>query len=255
MGTTADKLNKLLNTKQAIKRAIINKGVDVGDDVKFSDYPAKINSIESGGSGEGGNNELTWNVVTDNGTRGAYLFYGCNDLTELDVSNLDTSYMTSMSYMFYNCKSLTTLDLSNFDGTNVTNMSYMFYNCKSLTTLDLSGFNASKVANIANMFNGCTSLTTLDLSGLDVTSLIVASYTSNAFNNCTALVDFYPPNNINGVMSFSSCTNLSHDSLMRIINNLMTTTITRTLTLGTTNLAKLSDEEKAIATGKGWTLK
>ena len=229
MGTTADKLNKLLNTKQAIKRAIINKGVDVGDDVKFSDYPAKINSIESGGSGEGGNNELTWNVVTDNGTRGAYLFYGCNDLTELDVSNLDTSYMTSMSYMFYNCK--------------------------SLTTLDLSGFNASKVANIANMFNGCTSLTTLDLSGLDVTSLIVASYTSNAFNNCTALVDFYPPNNINGVMSFSSCTNLSHDSLMRIINNLMTTTITRTLTLGTTNLAKLSDEEKAIATGKGWTLK
>lgn len=47
MGTTADKLNKLIETKAAIKAAIEAKGVtDVGD--KFSDYPAKIESIQSG---------------------------------------------------------------------------------------------------------------------------------------------------------------------------------------------------------------
>ena len=45
-----------------------------------------------------------------------------------------------------------------------------------------------------------------------------------------------------------------HDSLMSIINNLATVTTTQTLTLGSTNLAKLSSEEKAIATNKGWTL-
>ena len=32
------------------------------------------------------------------------------------------------------------------------------------------------------------------------------------------------------------------------------TTTTRTLKIGTTNLNKLTDEEKAIATEKGWTL-
>ena len=49
-------------------------------------------------------------------------------------------------------------------------------------------------------------------------------------------------------------TALTHDSLMSIINNLATVTTTQTLTLGSTNLAKLSSEEKAIATNKGWTL-
>ena len=45
--STADKLNKLLETKAAIKKAIINKGVDVADDTVFADYPAKIDAIEA----------------------------------------------------------------------------------------------------------------------------------------------------------------------------------------------------------------
>ena len=44
--STADKLNKLLETKQAIKQAIIDKGVDVSDDTVFAEYPTKINAIE-----------------------------------------------------------------------------------------------------------------------------------------------------------------------------------------------------------------
>lgn len=44
--STADKLNKLLETKQAIKQAIIDKGVGVSDDTVFAEYPAKINAIE-----------------------------------------------------------------------------------------------------------------------------------------------------------------------------------------------------------------
>ena len=51
--------------------------------------------------------------------------------------------------------------------------------------------------------------------------------------------------------------NLSRDSLMSIINALQDKTdinTTWTVTLGTTNLDKLSDAEKAMATQKGWTL-
>ena len=41
---------------------------------------------------------------------------------------------------------------------------------------------------------------------------------------------------------------------MVVINGLQTVTETQTLTLGSTNLDKLTEEEKQIATGKGWTL-
>lgn len=52
---------------------------------------------------------------------------------------------------------------------------------------------------------------------------------------------------------------LTHDSLMSFINALAdktadTSGTTWSATLGATNLAKLTDAEKAIATGKGWTL-
>ena len=52
MSTTADKLNKLLETKQAIKTAIINKGVKVSESDTFRSYADKINNISSGGSGD-----------------------------------------------------------------------------------------------------------------------------------------------------------------------------------------------------------
>jgi surface protein len=104
------------------------------------------------------------------------------------------------------------------------------------------------------MFNGCKSLTTLDCSSWDISKITMGFRLGHAFNNCTALVDFYPPQNINVGMDVSKSTALSHDSLVRIVNNLSTITSTRTLTLGETNLAKLSNTEKAIATNKGWKL-
>lgn len=48
MGTTAAKLEALLATKTDIKRAIEAKGQEVGD-IPFSQYPAKIDAISSGG--------------------------------------------------------------------------------------------------------------------------------------------------------------------------------------------------------------
>lgn len=51
MGTTADKLNKLFQTKAAIKAAIEAKGVTVGD-ATFAEYPSKISAISGGGTPE-----------------------------------------------------------------------------------------------------------------------------------------------------------------------------------------------------------
>ena len=57
-------------------------------------------------------------------------------------------------------------------------------------------------------------------------------------------------------LNLSKCVNLTHDSIMNVIRGLadLTGQTSVTLTLGATNLAKLTDEEKAIATSKNWTL-
>ena len=43
-----------------------------------------------------------------------------------------------MSWMFSGCSNLTNLDISNFDTINVTNKVFMFYNCNSLQQIIVS---------------------------------------------------------------------------------------------------------------------
>ena len=76
----------------------------------------------------------------------------------------------------------------------------------------------------------------------------------NCFNNCTALKTITGNPNFKVSLNLSPCSKLTHDSIMVVINGLQTVTEAQTLTLGSENLAKLTDEEKQIATDKGWTL-
>lgn len=95
------------------------------------------------------------------------MFYGCNSLKNLDLSDFDTSRVTNMYYMFCSCGSLENLDLSSFDTSQVTNMHNMFGGCSRLEEIDLSGFTTSRVTDMHFMFNLCSSLRELDLSGFD----------------------------------------------------------------------------------------
>ena len=177
------------------------------------------------------------------------MFVSCSSLTQLDLSNWNTIKVINMSYMFSDCSQLTNLDVSNFDTSKVATMSCMFRNCSSLTQLDVSKWNTSNVTNIGYMFYGCSQLTQLDVSNFDTSkvttmrSFIIDTSVLQNFISCVIPLSFE-----------ASGTALTHDSLMSIINNLATVTTTQTLTLGSTNLAKLTDTEKAIATNKGWTL-
>ena len=45
-----------------------------------------------------------------------------------------------MGRMFYECNELEYLDLSNFNTSNITNMDYMFAGCNKLKYLNLSNF-------------------------------------------------------------------------------------------------------------------
>ena len=99
--------------------------------------------------------ELVWYNLIDDCQQ---MFQYCYDITEIDLSNFNTSNVTSMSHMFHSCSSLTSLNLSNFDTSKVTSMSHMFKNCSSLTFLNLSNFNTSKVGWMEEMFYNCINL-------------------------------------------------------------------------------------------------
>lgn len=80
---------------------------------------------------------------------------------------------------------------------------------------------------------------------------------NNIFGFCPSLIDIEEITNISISLNFSSSTLLSHSTILKILNGLVDLTgqNENTLTLGTANLNKLSDEEKAIATNKNWILK
>lgn len=74
------------------------------------------------------------------------------------------------------------------------------------------------------------------------------------FNGCSSLETIHMIN-VNANLNISSSTKFTREALLEIIGNLKAQTSgNKTLTMGETNLAKLTDEDKAIATNKGWTL-
>ncbi len=121
-------------------------------------------------------NMFTWSSIptldlsnfdTSNVTSMSMMFYNTS-ATTIDVSNFDTSNVTSMHAMFENSKA-TTLDLSSFDTSNVTDMFQMFHN-SSATTLDLSSFDTSNITNMSGMFKS-SSATTIDLSNFNMSNV------------------------------------------------------------------------------------
>ena len=129
------------------------------------------------------------NFDTSNVTSMNNMFYYCSNLTNLDVSHFNTSKVTSIGSMFGECSSLTTLDLSSFDTGNVTYMNYMFSNCSHLTNLDLHNFDTSNVTDMQLMFGNCSNLTTLDLSSFNTSNVtdmaMMFNYCSNLTLDCS----------------------------------------------------------------------
>ena len=212
-----------------------------------------------------------------NATSTRSMFYYCENLTT--IPQLDTSNVTDMNYMFYHCSNLLTIPQLNTS--NVTNMYSMFYNCDKLVTIPQ--LDTSKVTNMNSMFSDCGDLITIPQ--LD-TSNVTDMY--GLFRGCSRLVSiplldcskvtsigsilnpsYYGDHiyltymggfkNLKADLDLQKAPNLTVQSLMNVINNLYDfrangASTTRTLKIGTTNLNKLTDEQKAVATNKGWSL-
>ena len=213
---------------------------------------------------------------TSNVTNMESMFTSCTSLTS--IPQMNTSKVTTMYYMFNNCASLTSIP--QMDTRNVQNMNSMFGNCKSLTSIpqidtskvttmysmfeycisltSIPQMNTSKVNNMGYMFSDCVSLTSIPL--LDCSS-VTSTYGPLGFFTLNKLTDLGGFKDLK--VSWSSyfldnAPNATVESLMNVINNLYDLTANglsgKTLKFGTTNLNKLTADQIAVATNKGWTL-
>lgn len=196
------------NAHAALKTAIASKGVDVPDGTKLTDMPALVEQIS------------TEPVPTNPRAVFAY-----DKSTSMVVPKLVVVDVTAadITYCFYSCSQLTSLTLPAGFGQNGTNFDYCFYNCTNLASLNLPAGFGQKALYASNCFYGCSSLTSLTLPagfGQNATSL------GNCFGQCPALTNITGNPNFKVSVDFSFSTNLTHDSLMVIINGLQTVTTT-----------------------------
>ena len=220
-------------------------------------------------------------------------WYYCNSLISLNVSGWDTSnwVVTNMSQTWGSCYALRSLDLSGWNTENwavtnisntwtqcncmemlnisgwdtsnwaVTTMNSAWSNCNSLVTLDLSGWDTSgwAVTSATYVWSTCGSLTTLNLSGWDTTNWSVSNI-SSIFNSAYSIISLTLPSGFFGFytgtanISLSNSTRLSRASILSLFNALPTTETSKSLSLGGVNRNKMTAEEIAIATNKGWTV-
>ena len=180
------------------------------------------------------------------------MFSNCDKL--VTIPQLDTSKVTNMSYIFYYCGNL--LIIPQLDTSNVTNMGSMFYYCRNLITIPQ--LDTSKVTDMSSMFCGCSNLNSIPLLDCGKVTNVSNMFGWEDINTLTDLGGFKNLK-INFTDGLNHLPNLTVQSLMNVINNLYDfrangESTTRTLKIGTTNLNKLTDEQKAVATNKGWSL-
>lgn len=243
-------INKDANlSPENIKSGVTIAGVS-GDVADTSDADATSNDIALGKTAYVNNQKVTGVMeVNDNNalvgttiSAGSSNYSGLNKIITKIPDDLIISG-TEIRNMFYYCSGLTEI---NIDTSGVETTVQTFSYCLKLTKL--SQLEASKFKATQSMFLQCPNLQ--DFGGL--------LNLGKSFDKKESYSPYH-------TLDLSSSTKLTHESLMNIINNLYDlnltydvsnggTLYTQQLKLGSTNLAKLTDEEKAIATSKGWSL-
>ena len=166
------------------------------------------------------------NGVLQTGTNASRMFAYLTNVEKLDLSKLDTSYITNMSRMFYMSSGLKSIDLSNFNTSNVTSMNYMFSECNNLLSLDLSNFDTSKVTAMVGMFQNDTNLSSInfgsDFNTEKVTNMI-AMFSSCKKLSYIDLSEFNTSNVTNMQSMFYYCESLQSLDLSNFDTSKVTT--------------------------------
>lgn len=214
MGTTAEKLQAILNSKAAIKAAIEAKGVENVGDV-LSTYPDAIASIStSTGSGWTGHADVeglkaigwtdediayyqehgvNWNEEDDEYHKvpeDNKALYGVINIGNVQqykdilvyLPKIDTTGVTSMSNKFQNCYSLVAVPM--MDTSSVTSMSYMFQSCYSLVYINLNNLKISVDVSNTSLLEKSSLLYMIENAApTSAITITLSAYCYNKYNN------------------------------------------------------------------------
>lgn len=226
--------------------------------IKSGEMPEKIGKVYE--AGQKSEYDRIWDNMQVNGKRTVYYGFWQNTSTDDFYPKYDIKPLSAREMM----RDMTgnPLDLAErlnecgvkLDMSNCTDVTYAFYSGSSksaftrLPELDLRQSGSSQQYGLFS-----SAVVTIDKFYPSATGRL-----SSTFTLATGLENIVIGSEITqSGMRLENCTKLTHDSLMSFINALAdysadTSGTAYKLTLGATNLAKLTDEEKMIMTNKGW---
>ena len=192
----------------------------------------------------------TANLLTAN-----YFLADCPELRI--VPELDFGDTHDATNLFDNCTKLEVVGGLRFE--RLVDGDYMFGGCTNLKTIH--SLISPILEDAESMFRNCTNLQSLPL--LDFATVDSISYFFG-FSDILGLTDLGGFKDLkidwNDTYGLCRCPNLTKQSILNVITNLYDfrtngdTETTRTLKLHSNSLSLLSDDDKAIATDKGWIL-
>lgn len=256
-------------------------GEAAGYDEGYTDGAASVNSVKalidvrdadnlfnaSNGSKLLTNEQLT-NILkyndTENATSAAGMFCEQSNLTSIPTFN--TANITNMRLMF-GCNA-GNKNPCFFNGGNapllntskVENIYYMFGsrgNSSKVNSIPLYDF--TRVTNAMGLFCNCRNIKIIpafNFSSLPTNWADFSVVTSGGWiYNCTNIEEIHIVD-IHYNMNIKASTKFTREALVEIIGNLrdMTGSTAKTLTMGSTNMAKLTTDDIAVATAKNWTI-
>lgn len=151
---------------------------------------------------------------------------------------IDTSDYKELRYFFSSMRSLE--EIPQLNTVNITSFYNFAQDCRKLISVPQLDF--SNAVNLENIFYGCSSLTNLGgFKDLGKAYLTTASTNYKEYS-----------------LTLNVTTKYTHESLINVINNLYDIKTkgcnTQRVIIGYANTQKLTAEEIAIATNKGWTV-
>lgn len=188
-----------------------------------------------------------------------YAFADCQNLESLTLKGTENGAILYITNMFTKCLELK--NVPNFNTSNVIMADSCFRDCKSLKKI--TSLDVGKTTSMKEMFSDCTALEEvceLDCkNNKNVQGMFYNNSSLKTLGGLKELGKAYTGSSVNSTsynLNLTTCTNLTKQSLLNVINGLYDLAshnkAAQGLFLGEINLAKLTAEEIAIATNKGW---
>ena len=291
MSTLVENVEKVKSAHAALSASIEAKGVSVPAGTKLTGMPDLVDQIQTGGL-EPNTSELALHsyssthidvnriIVADtsqmtsfdgflenngnmtsvtfppnfapNATNVNSFFRECNSIKNINIPPNFAPNATTFDFFCYSCSNLSSFEYSEDFGQKAESIKEFFWNCQKLSSVVIPP-NFANAKYVGNLVGNCRQLTSITFPSNFGHKVISSWGFVYMINYCDNLTEIYGDLALSVDFAIEN-PNVSHDSLIRVLNSIPTVTESRSLKLGNTNIAKLTDEEKKIATDKGWNL-